>query len=311
MRFLPFLILTFLLTANAAWSAVQITKTVEGKNGLSCIAYLNINDGSTRPLPLIVSVAGTGVYSNGAAPDQSSPEGYLFISGKVNVLTIDKPGIQYSSSDPGYTLDDKVYSQYTQETLITCLQNALTWALQNDRVGPGVFLMGHSEGAQVVTRVYSLLLQNNSTVAAQIRALFLSGIPMDGWKDIINWQMRDCDSVRQDFWKAIQTKDTAALRKVGNLGHPYWEEILRTEPLRQTMERLATMTPSASFQFYHGLKDQNTRVDAVTDFETWNRARTIEGKPALRLAARYYNAEHYLNLAAMNDMIFNILARLD
>jgi hypothetical protein len=170
--------------------------------------------------------------------------------------------------------------------------------------------LGHSEGSQVSIRAYQRLLAENETTAKRVKGLFLSGLVMNSWTDIINSQITD-PKQNEEFWNAYKSHDDLKLRNYGELAYAYWQDILSTEANQVTLQGLAQIAPGAFLEIYHGLNDVNTLPKPVMEFEKWNKERRKQSLPSLRLQARYYQAGHNLNLAALNDMIFAFLAYLN
>jgi hypothetical protein len=56
-------------------------------------------------------------------------------------------------------------------------------------------------------------------------------------------------------------------------------------------------------QLFHGLADRNASPDEVRALERWSDQRTDDGLPTLDLCARYYEAGHGLNRAAVEDIV--------
>lgn len=133
---------------------------------------------------------------------------------------------------------------------------------------------------------------------------------MDSWTDIINYQLSSDPDKQSKFWAAFQAHDDVTLRTIGGLAYAYWADIQATEPNETLLKQLARLNPKAFIQVYHGLKDGNTIAQPVMDFENWNRDRLKQNKAGWNFQVRYYQADHGLNLAAVNDMIFALLAYL-
>ena len=132
---------------------------------------------------------------------------------------------------------------------------------------------------------------------------------MNSWSEIINAQITD-PVENKKFWDAYVNKDDKTLKSYGDLAYAYWNDILATEANKASLEQLSQAAAPAFFQIYQVLNDENTFPKPVMDFESWNKERRHQSLPSLKFQARYYQADHGLNLAAMNDMIFALLAYL-
>lgn len=306
------LLFSFAILQSGAVHAFTDSTTVSGSHdGINCIAYLHVPDDVQKtPLPLILAEAGSGIYSLSQIKDSPSAVEYVFSKKKAAVLTFDKPGIHPGTNAEDPIVEDRIYNQHTPRDLIECAKNALIWAQgHHSTVKNETYFFGHSEGSMVLARLYSEILSSNQSMAEGVQALLLSGTPMLGWRDIINSQLTSTED-RQKFWDAFARENDQDLRKFGELPYAYWKEILSTDPLNATFKGLTEKNPGASLDFFHGLNDKNTNVTPLLDLETWNRARSENNQKALHLSARYYNADHQLNLAALNDMIFMLMAYL-
>ena len=290
---------------------LRVTQSVSGVSNRICVAYIHGLQDSAK-LPIVVSLSGTGVYTTGNLVTDNPVAQTLIDQKKAIVLSIDKPGIAFSEAAPNqFTIDDSIYNQYTQRDLIQCVINAIKWASTTKFATPmsDIYFLGHSEGTQIAIRAYKELLAVDSGTAARVQGLFLSGLVMEPWEKIINSQLSDpTDNAK--FWDAFRLQDDAKLRSFGDLAFAYWEEIFGAESNEITLKLLAKNNPFAFLEVYQGLKDENTHAQPVMDFESWNRQNLNQSLPAWKLRARYYQAGHGLNLAALNDMIFALLAYL-
>ena len=308
LRLIGLSVIALMATSAFAESKYRRLKTqVRGIGDRNCTAYLHSLTGAAG-LPVVLSVMGTGLYTTAKSDDLPSAVQYMVDQGKVSALTIDKPGIEESESLPeGFTVVDSAYNAYTQRDLIECADRALDWAMAQtvSASNVSVFFVGHSEGVQVLVRLLQKIQAQDSAKASRIKLAILSGLPMMRWEEIINAQVTDPVENAQ-FWSAYEKHDDVALRGFGDLAFAYWDDILKTEALTDTFKNLALTGPNISFQFYQGIHDQNTAVGPVFDLESWNLDRLKAKLPGLHLSARYYQAGHGLNLAALNDMIFAI-----
>ncbi|MFA6549291.1 MAG: hypothetical protein WCT39_05125 [Candidatus Margulisiibacteriota bacterium] len=296
----PSLVATLLFSFSINCYAEVLTQNIPAGASLTCNAQIRKTDENR---PLVVVLNGTGRYSM-ANDDELPPNiAYLLSDRKISVLTIDKPGISWKDSK--IVVDEKQYNQHTQKDLVRCLVNALKWTSMQKGIDKKIYFVGHSEGAQIAVRTYESMLNSNSELAKQVVMLVLSGSPMQSWKTIIEKQLGD--NKKEELWRALKNSDNNTIKGIGGVPVAYWRDIFSTEPLADTFKKIARLSPSASFQFFHGLEDENVSVKAVQQLEKWNVAQVIGKKSSLKMSARYYLADHKLNLAAMNDSIMLLL----
>jgi len=302
----------YLVPIKAFSSEAQRSEaTVRGSEDKTCKTYLR-NPSPEVKLPIVVYFPGTGIYST-SGEDMFIPPIEMVLKDKMAmILTIDKPGITGDQESPdGYSFDESIYFRYTQRDLVTCGINAIKQITteNSEQFSGNIILVGHSEGAQISVRILSRLMKSNSILKKNIKALLLSGSPMKDWKKILKDQL----SVEElsDLLSAYEKKDDSTVRQmVESFGYIYLQDIFTTPPLIQTLRDLWDSKPDAIFSFYHGIKDENTLVQPVWDFEEANIQRQREKKSFLKLQARYYQADHYLNLSTMDDMSMFLKANL-
>lgn len=212
-----------LLSANAF--ATTVRTTVSGLEGKKCQVFLHLPETVVNRLPLAWFQDGTGVYTTSRNSDLNSFADFLRSSAKAAVLTINKPGIDADDSAPsGFQVNDAVYTQHTQDDLIACAFQALEWAKDQPQVDLGKRGMswhGHSEGAQVVIRTFDRALRDHLSWSTAITLIQLDGLPLLGWKEIVNAQLTADERTR--FWAAFDAKDSAVLRSFGGLAFAYWQ----------------------------------------------------------------------------------------
>lgn len=266
----------------------------------------------SKNLPIVVVLAGTGIYSTAELVENNPVVKTIVEQKKAVVISVDKHGITFSESAPDhYLLDDITYNKYTQSDLINCVLNGIKWASTTSFSSSesNIYFMAHSEGTQVAIRTYEQSLAQNLDLSKRIQGFFLSGLVMNSWKEIVNTQITDpIENIK--FWDAYNNQDDTTLRRFGDLAYAYWNDILSTQSNQMTLEHLSENATPAFFQVYQGLNDENTIAKPVMDFEQWNKKRRAQNLSNLKFQARYYQADHGLNLAALNDMTFAFLAYL-
>jgi hypothetical protein len=275
---------------------VTYTGRVEALDGKSCQTYLHV-DTETRAAPLALSLQGTGIYSTGNTARIDPALRRLVHKKRVAVVTLDKPGIAADAS-----VDDDAYNRYTQEDLILCAYNALRWARETAPapLAQDLYFSGHSEGSQVLTRLYRHLVAKEPVLASRVKMLVLSGLPMDDWRQMLDGQLGERHKAR--FWAGFLGRDDSILRAFGGLTFYYLSNVFAQEPLRKTLESLWSLDVRVPLRIFQGLLDRNTPAESVKAFVEANAARRQRGEPALDLTARYYKAGHSLNSEAIRDI---------
>ena len=139
--------------------------------------------------------------------------------------------------------------------------------------------------------------------------LLLSGLPLAPWETIIKDQLPA--SELDKFTKAFQQKDALTFNKIiPDLPLPYWKDITQTPPLSKILKEISKHSPKAKFFIYHGTEDKATLWSYVKNFENENSKNRKSQKPHLNWQGRYYIAGHFLNNAAIDDMVYALLAHL-
>ncbi len=295
-------------TAKPAPAYLTVTASVDGVEGRACRAYLSFPSGKDR-LPVVLDLEGTGLYTMSVGVLDPAVEEALVRRRSVAVVAFDKPGLE-PDPESRVRVDMTVYARHTQADLAACAANALSWAAARRETDPdkGIFLRGHSEGALVAVRVYKRLLESGSPAAGRIKALLLSGLPMRRWADILALQNRAfypkglAELAEARERDAIDRGDDVFLLMKCELPAAYLRHALLQESLAETLEGLAPLRPPARFLFFQGREDSNVQASAVEAFERSNAERGRQGRPALDLSVRYYDAGHSLNEAAVKDL---------
>lgn len=300
--------LYFYLLCNIV-QAETITTFVSAGNKRSCKVYLRLPE-NAKNLKIVLFLNGTGIYSNGDDAAIPVPANYLFSElNNFALLTLDKPGID--SIDGKITIDHNIYNQYLQEDLVTCTQRALEWAEKQTAISNNapIFLLGHSEGSQVLARAYIEMLKQSSDQALRVKMLMLDGLPLNSWASSVPLQFPE--NKRELFLDAIKNNDDKWLMKnAGGVSAAYYQDIFKTKPLAQELIEIINMNSTAKFQIYQGLQDTNIKPETLQQLDYQNQNWENNNHPSLKMDVRYYMADHELNVAAINDMIFTLMAYL-
>jgi hypothetical protein len=302
--------LYFSFTSNV--SARVISGTVPALDGKSCQVYLHLPDSSSlETFPLAYAQAGSGIYSTSQQDSVPLALQLLVARGTLAVLTLDKPGIQSAptpKNPESAGIDALIYEKYTTEDLVECGQHALDWALSQCEITTkvGIFFVAHSEGTLAAVRLYQKLLKDAPSLGSRIKALLLSGTPLEPMKDVVSRQLDQYPvSFQRSFWKAYRSKDDTWLLDPshGGVGYAWFKDAFEAAPLSQTLDELAQTNAAARFEFYQGLNDNNIASSFLLAYEKRSTENLKSKKPALKLDAHYYGADHDLDMAAYADVI--------
>ena len=98
----------------------------------------------------------------------------------VAYASYDKPGIGARFGDPAAARRDyTIFEKYTLGHGTACAIDALRWAREQFGASVSFHLTGHSEGSLVALYAYESLLDEDPVLAARIRTLVLSGMPLE------------------------------------------------------------------------------------------------------------------------------------
>lgn len=299
-------------------AAKIITKTLDFplKNGLPCRAYYHRPEGVSTPLPLVVSMIGSGFYTtyiNG----YSKMTDVLLKNGKVAALTIEKPGITYDPSigkeneDDNFRLNFEQYRRHTLRDLTECALKATARITQahSQELQSRLILTGHSQGTQVLALFYQKLLEEKSELLARIDTVIFSGVVMDQGKNTIMSQVKAfyppgfSEKAAQRFEQAMQKGDDLFLMMYSTLPAHYMREEHQMISNAEAMKKLASFSPAAKFYWFQGTKDRNTPASLVEAFAAQNQLAQEKGLPHLKLEVKYYPSGHGLNEEAVTDML--------
>lgn len=299
----------FSSTSFAKNNFKNYTHEVKTESGLTCQVYLKIPK-EKKKYPLLVGFHGTGKYSMKVVDDP------LFVTmlneKKAMLLTIDKPGIQYNAENKqGYTIEDELFNSHTQTDLVSCGKQAISWVRQSfaKSYDQRIYFYGHSEGSQISARILFDFLKEKSQIAPEVKILLLSGLPMPTWDTVLKEQLsaKRMKALR----KAVKQNNASDFQKVlSDLSLTYWQDITQTPTLEETLNQISAFQPKTKFLIYQGIEDRNTNWTYVKAFEKKNSENRKANQPNLDWQARYYLAGYGLNLSALNDAIFALLAYL-
>lgn len=210
---------------------------------------------SSKPAqPVIVMIPGSGpngpeevapgnLTADGQYHSLFGPYAKAFVNADYNVLMLGKPGVEYfTDGDPkNWLYDVLLYRKLSWSDLLNNLKNGVDFVLaQKDVDTSKVFLLGHSEGTQVV-------VDYTAANPTQIKGLFLLGYMGIDMASMVDWQLyrRDIDmwlspDVDLDHDGNITEAEMVPWPEVAGF-QPFslveYEESLRAEPqYQQTAE---------------------------------------------------------------------------
>jgi hypothetical protein len=288
--------------SNGSHQATTFKKVNALSSGLQCSSYFHQSNPSPKT-PLVVMALGTGLYTT--STQNFSVLDDAFAERKINILTIEKPGLSYDaeSRDPEPILrvevDFEKIRQHTQKDLVECTLKAMDWAQEERCKTCPIVLKGHSEGVEVLGRVYKAAIEKSLSWTEQVQSLVFSGVPMESWKDSDTHQIEAfhpkglrklaIEQMKKTIERGNKEDDFILVSGTG-LGSAYMQDVYQTESMHQTFVSLAAFNPRSKFYFLQGKYDQNTPSRYVKLFEQANKDLP---KP-LNLTATYYEAGHSL-----------------
>ena len=210
------------------------------------------------------------------------------------VLTVDKPGIG-STTNGTLTVDRDVFSRHTIADLVACAQNAMKAALARPGIAEDatVIAHGHSEGAQVWTRVLDAA---TGPVFSRVEATLLSGLPMEPVTTGAERQLGVFLPFEVEaFRRALAAHDDDYLLLLG-MPWRYLEHPTAREGMSDVLDRLATRHPGLKIELFHGERDRNAPFLPVKAFVEESVRRRAARRPALDLRLHAYpGAAHQLD----------------
>jgi len=298
--FFSALVLLSALVASAQGAPLART-TVQAASGRSCAAYLQARPDAIA-LPLVVSLHGSGVYTNA---DDLTPAADAVAAGRVAVLTIDKPGIAPDPQAPGgVRVDDAVYNDYTRADLVDCVVAALAWTRAQPVVSPegSLVVFGHSEGALVALALLDRLYASAPDQAARVRGLLLSGTPVEDFRATLVGQV---GAGRARTWEArARAGDDATLRSAVDMGADTLVDLFDAAAFEELLAGLASRGARTPITLFHGEDDRACDPTAVRDsFEArWERRHPADRRPLRIQLRRYPDAGHSGNAELAADL---------
>jgi len=264
--------------------------------GLRCCAFLRRTHASEESR-IAFFQSGTGVYTT-ADGDLDGLAKSAAQSGRMAVLSIDKPGIG-SSAQGWATLNREDFERHTLADLVSCARNAIDAAFERTGVSRSATVVahGHSEGAQVWARVLAeAASRDDAAWFRRVEASLLSGLPLEPVASGAERQLGVFLPFEVEaFHRAVLARDDDYLMLLGMpwryLAHP-----TARESTGKVLERLATARPGLRIDLFHGESDLNAPFAPVRDLVQRNRRARMERRPALDLRLHGYpGAFHQLD----------------
>ena len=237
---------------------------VTADDGLTCHVYLTAP--TARPATLIFWLGGTGTGSSARIPDELRRS-------DVAVVTFDKPGVRAPFARPDEVrIDDATFARHTQGTLLSCAQRVL--AMATDRLSPTrIVLRGHSEGALIML---GLALSLEPAIARRIRAIVLTGLPLEPFGELIRRQL----ATRPELARAIAACDWPTMKRLSGVSCAYLADAAKRPSGRELIEQLSARDVRPELDVFAGNSDDLTPARFVDELVTWN---TATGRLDLRV----------------------------
>jgi hypothetical protein len=265
--------------------------------GLRCCAFLRRTRAS-EDSRIAFFQSGTGVYTT-ADGDLDGLAKSAAQSGRMAVLSIDKPGIG-SSSQGWATVDREAFERHTLADLVACSRHAIDSAFARTGIAKNATVVahGHSEGAQVWARVLAEAATREEDAAwfGRVEASLLSGLPLE---PVVTGAERQLGVFLpfevEAFHRAVLARDDDYLMLLGMpwryLAHP-----TARESTTKVLDRLATARPGLRIELFHGESDRNAPFAPVRELVQRNRRAKLEQRPSLDLRLHGYpGAFHQLD----------------
>ncbi|MBI3934807.1 MAG: prolyl oligopeptidase family serine peptidase [Acidobacteria bacterium] len=263
-----------------------------------------IHGDQSQPLPMVVSVLGSGAYSNFIRVGEEIRDGHRAareaFDGKAHVLIVEKPGIEFLEQHTNAGTSVDASAEFLRENALERWAEAVSAALQAARTLPladktRCLLIGHSEGATVVAMVaaqnkfvthLTSLSGNGPTVLFELmhkagEGRLYPALPSDPEQQMAQL-LADVAAIRAD-----PTNSTRLI-----LGHTplYWSS-------RWTFSTMQELSRTKARIFLaHGTADQNV---TIAHFDMMYAHLLAQGKDVT--ARRYQGADHGYRFADQPD----------
>ena len=257
---------TFIAACSPRYQHV-VERQLRSAGGLECPGYLVWNQEPVRDVFLVIS--GSGNLST-AFVHPSFEE--TLDTQRVAYATYEKPGIRAPFRDPAAVRRDyATFEQYTLGHGKACALESLRWAREQFGSSVRLHVTGHSEGTLVALYAYESVLDEDPALAARVKTLMLSGLPLEPMADIFARQLaalRGGDHIREAFASCNQSVINNS--PFAGTSCAYLQDADRRPSGRAMFERLATRAPTVRFHIIHGESDLNAPVARVRALEQWN-----------------------------------------
>ncbi len=269
------------------------------KSGLSCEGHA-WGDLSNSLLPIILFVHGTGAYRI-----SESGQGYL------NALAAENKAVLVGFEKPGITstgISVEQFQAHKQSDLVECARLALNWVTQANKSRGRVILVGHSEGVEILTRLWSQLVAENHTVRSQIAGLIASGIPLESWKVRLERSLEQAEAdVRKEFEVAWKNRDEEYFlqKSIGQIPLGYLQEVISLPSTESLLRELIESEVTAQVQIFHGEKDVRCAVAPVARVAAWA-ADPAHGTSSRVVVRTFANRGHDLGSESYREMLFSV-----
>jgi len=282
-------------TTNGDAEAGEVESATEG---LHCCTYLR-HTKTKKPSSRVVFVqGGTGIYTTAGsgslgAVAKHAPEN----EDTTAPLTMDKPGIHLDAKTGRAAFDRDEYRQYTLADLTTCGRNAITWAYSRTQAvarDASLTLHGHSEGGQMMIRILAAAAAAPTMKKLpNVERAILTGLLIEPFADATARQIEVFMPFEiEAFHDAIANHDDDYLLSHA-LSTRYLTHPSAHESLEASFIALAAQPRHFPIDLFHGDRDINAPLAAVTRLTSQNEAARKEGRPSLDLRLHVYRGARH------------------
>ncbi|MFG0259789.1 MAG: alpha/beta hydrolase family protein, partial [Phycisphaerales bacterium JB041] len=229
---------------------------------------------SDEPLPLVVSVQGSGCGSVFGMTDDGQVYGGLqnivlgAFGGRVRVLVVEKPGVSFADQPDRPGVAEGCPEVFLEEHTVPRWTEALRAAIAHTVTQPGVdpdrvLILGHSEGADMAAHVAAadptlashIALLAGAGVSQLFDMMLLAGQPRADGEPEADRNARVLEVL--ETWQRIAADPDSTTMMAW--GHPYrrWSSFMANSSAA-SLERIATTTPMFLAQ---GTADRSSPIE--------------------------------------------------
>jgi hypothetical protein len=163
---------------------------------------------------------------------------------------------------------------------------------------PPAGIVDVDQGALISLYLLDTLLDEQPSIARQIRSLVLTGLPLEPFSGILDRQLEAISrSDGGSLKKAVADCNWPVMRNRLGLSCEYLKDAVSRPSGFEMFQRLAARSLSVPIYVFQGEKDFHTPASEVRRLERWN---TEEGH--LDLTVRFYDGDHRGNPAVQEEL---------